>query len=84
VDAERAFLARLEGGCTVPLGGYALLEGDRLWLRGFVGSPDGAQVIRGERRGPASAAADIGQALAEELLNRGADRILAAFEARVR
>lgn len=82
VDAERAFLARLEGGCSVPLGGYAVLEGEQLWLRGFVGAPDGTEVLSAERRGPASRGAELGRALAEELLGRGADRLLAALEAR--
>lgn len=82
VDAERAFLARLEGGCSVPLGGHAVLEGDQLWLRGFVGAPDGTEVLRGERRGPAAQAASLGRNLAEELLGRGADRLLAALEAK--
>jgi hydroxymethylbilane synthase len=81
VEAERAFLARLEGGCTIPLGGHAVLEGEQLWLRGFVGSPDGSEVLRGERRGPATAGAALGRALAEELLGRGADRLLALVPA---
>jgi hydroxymethylbilane synthase len=76
VDAERAFLARLEGGCNVPLGGHAVLEGEELFLRGFVGSPDGTAILRGERRGPADAGIALGQALAEELLGRGAGRLL--------
>lgn len=76
VDAERAFLARLEGGCTIPMGGHAVLEGNQLWLRGFVGSPDGAEVLRGEKRGPVTDGAQLGRALAEELLGRGADRLL--------
>lgn len=76
VDAERAFLARLQGGCDVPLGGYAVLEGEELFLRGFVGSPDGKAMLRAERRGPAAAAAELGRAVAEELLGRGAGRLL--------
>jgi hydroxymethylbilane synthase len=79
IDAERGFLARLEGGCMAPLGGHAVLVGDDVWLRGFVGSPDGRQLLRGERRGRASEAAAVGQSLAEELLGRGADRLLAAL-----
>jgi hydroxymethylbilane synthase len=79
VDAERAFLARLEGGCTTPLGGHAVLEGEVLWMRGFVGSPEGTHLLRGERRGPAASAAAVGQALAEDLLARGADGLLAAL-----
>jgi len=84
IDAERAFLARLEGGCSVPLGGHAVLDGEQLWLRGFVGAPDGTEVLRGERRGPAAQAEALGRELAEELLGRGADRLLAALEARAR
>ncbi len=76
VDAERAFLARLEGGCNVPLGGYAVLEEEELFLRGFVGAPDGTALLRAERRGPATAAVEVGQALAEELLGRGAGTLL--------
>ena len=77
VDAERAFLSRLEGGCNVPLGGYAQVEGEELWVRGFVGSPDGKELLRGELRGPAAAAVQLGHSLAEALLRRGAGRLLA-------
>ena len=77
VRAERAMNTRLEGGCQVPIGSYAVLDGDELWLRGLVGSPDGHQVIRGERRGPRSDAEKMGISLAEELLDKGAREILA-------
>ncbi|MBF5041436.1 hydroxymethylbilane synthase [Aggregicoccus sp. 17bor-14] len=79
VSAERALLARLEGGCTVPLAGYATVEAGEVHLRGLVGRPDGSRVVRGERRGPASEAAALGEALAEELLGRGAGEILRDF-----
>lgn len=78
IDAERAFLERLEGGCTVPLAAHAVLEGDSLWVRGLVGAPDGSEVVRAERRGPASAARAMGRDLAEELLRRGARALLDA------
>jgi hydroxymethylbilane synthase len=78
VTAERAFLARLEGGCTVPLAGFATLEGERLWMRGLVGSPDGRRVVRAERVGPWAQAAELGLALAEVLLAQGGEEILAA------
>lgn len=74
--AERAFNARLMGGCQVPIAGFAVLEQGEVWLRGLVGSPDGREVIQGERRGPAADASAMGTALAEELLGRGAERIL--------
>ena len=79
VAAERAVNARLEGSCTVPLAAYALLEGSALYLRALVGSPDGRQVLRGETRGPAGDGPALGHALAEELLGRGADELLAAL-----
>lgn len=78
VSAERAMNTRLEGGCQVPIGSYALLEGDQLWLRGLVGSPDGNEMVRGERRGPRADAEKMGISLAEELLDNGAHDILAA------
>ncbi len=77
VCAERAMNTRLEGGCQVPIGSYAELEGDTLWLRALVGAPDGSEIIRGERRGPAKNAEQMGIELADELLSRGAREILA-------
>jgi hydroxymethylbilane synthase len=77
VRAERAFNAQLDGGCQVPIAGYAELDGDRLWLRGLVGSPDGGAVVRGEVSGTPEEAETLGAALAQDLLARGADRILA-------
>jgi len=80
VGAERALNHRLQGGCQVPVAGYGvLLDGGQIHLRGLVGTLDGAEVIRGERRGPRAAAQALGIALAEELLGNGADRILAAL-----
>ncbi|MDX1335340.1 MAG: hydroxymethylbilane synthase, partial [Gammaproteobacteria bacterium] len=74
VAAERAFNHRLHGGCQVPIAGYSLLEGDEIWLRGLVGSPDGSEVVRGEIRGPRTEAEALGVTLADDLLSRGADR----------
>jgi hydroxymethylbilane synthase len=79
VTAERAFMARLEGGCTVPMAGHAVVEGGTVRLRGLVGKPDGSKVVEGERSGPVEAALAVGDALAEELLSRGAGDILRDF-----
>jgi len=76
IQAERALNARLQGGCQVPIAGYAVLAGEQLFLRGLVGDPDGSEIIAGQIRGPAVAAEQLGVALAEELLGRGADAIL--------
>jgi hydroxymethylbilane synthase len=79
-EAERGFLARIEGGCQVPIAGHATLEGGKVTLRALVASLDGARVIRGERSGPAAGARAMGEALAEDLLSRGAAEILRAAE----
>jgi len=82
VAAERAFNRRLEGGCQVPIAGYAVLDDDRLWLRGRVGLPDGSRLLADEARGARESAEDLGVALAERLLGQGADRILKAVYGR--
>jgi len=69
-------VARLAGGCQVPIAGHAELNEGRIRLRGLVGRPDGTQVVRGEVSGPAEAARDLGEALAQDLLARGAAEIL--------
>lgn len=74
--AERALLARLEGGCSVPVGAHARLEGDELELAASVVSLDGRRAAEARRRGPADAPEALGRALAEELLARGAQEIL--------
>jgi hydroxymethylbilane synthase len=76
VTAERAVNHRLMGGCQVPVAGHALLEGDAIFLRALVGTPDGKRVLRAERRGPRWSAEALGTALAEELLGQGAGEIL--------
>lgn len=50
VRCERAMNLTLQGGCQVPIGSYALLEGDTIWLRALVGEPDGSKIVRGEIR----------------------------------
>jgi hydroxymethylbilane synthase len=79
-EAERGFLARIEGGCQVPIAGHATLEGGAVVLRALVASLDGRRIVRGERRGPAEDARRMGEALAEELLSRGGDAILRECE----
>jgi hydroxymethylbilane synthase len=77
VTAERAFLARLEGGCTVPLAAHARVNGESLRLEGLVGRPDGTKVVRGAREGSLLDAERMGTELAEALLASGAEEILA-------
>ncbi|EKB26106.1 porphobilinogen deaminase [Aeromonas dhakensis] len=77
VLTERAMNRALQGGCQVPIGAYALVEGEEVWLRGLVGSPDGSRVIRDEIRGPRADGETLGHTLAQRLLADGADAILA-------
>ena len=82
VVAERAMNRRLEGGCQVPIAGYAELEGDTIWLRGLVASEDGTVVYTAEGRAPRQEAEALGVRIAEDLLSQGAGDILQAIYAR--
>ncbi len=76
--AERALNARLGGSCATPLAGYAVLEsGTEIHLRALIGLPDGTHVIAEAIRGPREQAAALGRKLAEQMLDRGADEVLA-------
>jgi hydroxymethylbilane synthase len=75
--AERAFLRRLEGGCTVPAGALAEPGSDgSLRLRAVVTDPDGETVCRDEAAGDAAAPRELGLALADRMLSGGAAGIL--------
>ncbi|WP_373508522.1 hydroxymethylbilane synthase [Thiocapsa sp.] len=80
VLAERAMNARLHGGCQVPIAGHALIEGDRLVLKGLVGTPDGSRILRAESEGPREDWEAIGTRVADDLLAQGADEILSALQ----
>ena len=78
VRAERAVSHRLGGSCLSPIAGYAVIEDNAMHLRGRVAAPDGSALLAGERGGSVAEAEALGTGLAEELLGRGADRLLAA------
>lgn len=75
VTAERAFLARIGGGCQVPIAAYGIVNDDELWLRGLVASIDGSRLLRNDLCGSWTEPAALAQALAEEMLAQGADEI---------
>lgn len=81
VYAERALNHGLQGGCQVPIGCYAEIDGDQLHLRGLVGEPDGTRVLHTSKSGHRRDAVALGKAAAEDLLAQGADEILAALYA---
>jgi len=76
VTAERAFAARLEGGCSVPLGCLARAAEGRLVIDGFLGGPDGTQSFRDRVSGGTNEAMDLGRELAEAILHAGGDELL--------
>ena len=80
VEAERAMSRALAGSCTVPLGAYAHIENGALRMTGFVASVDGREMVRDSVEGSPKDADALGRALAEKLITRGADRILAALD----
>ena len=80
VEAERGFSRALAGSCTVPLGAYALRDGDNINMTGFVASVDGTQMLRENITGLATNADAVGRALAAKLVARGADKILAELD----
>jgi hydroxymethylbilane synthase len=79
VKAERAMSRALGGSCQVPLGGYAIIENGELWLRGFVASVDGTQMVSGEVRGNPADDEALGRQLADVLRAQGAEAILASL-----
>ena len=79
VTAERALLHHLRAGCRTPVAGTARVQKGKLEVWGLVGRPDGATLLREHVAGTPSEAQALGRALAEALLARGADRILAEF-----
>ncbi|BCB85435.1 hydroxymethylbilane synthase [Phytohabitans suffuscus] len=84
VTAERALLATLEAGCSAPVAAFAEVaegdSGDEIYLRGAVISPDGTRDIRLSRTGTPAAAAEIGRALAADLVESGAETLLGSTE----
>ncbi|MBW3569552.1 MAG: hydroxymethylbilane synthase [Gemmatimonadetes bacterium] len=79
--AERALLRALEGGCQVPIGALATVDGDRLTLHGLVPALDGARILRVREAGAVEDADAVGRRAADALLARGAGEILEGIRA---
>lgn len=79
VEAERGMSRTLAGSCTVPLGAYAVCEADSIRMTGFVASVDGKQMLVETAVGSRVNAEALGKALANQLISKGADKILAAL-----
>jgi len=80
VEAERAFLKRMGGGCQVPMGAHGWLEGDQAHFNTLVASPTRGEILRESVSGLPARLTDMALGCAEKLLSRGADRILKELE----
>ncbi len=79
VRAERAFNAYLEGGCQVPIAGYATLKDGQLSMEGRVGSVDGQALLSAQLSAAPEQAEQLGEQLAQNLLAQGAGELLKAL-----
>jgi len=77
VRAERAINRRLEGGCQVPIAGFAEVKGEQISIRGLVADPQGQKIYRADAQGTLSEAEALGDSVAQDLLQQGAGEILA-------
>jgi hydroxymethylbilane synthase len=78
--AERAFLRKLEGGCSIPAFGLATLSGDELTLNGGLASLDGAAILKGTQTGSLKDGVQMGEALGEYILANGGRELLAEIK----
>lgn len=79
VAAEREITLALDGGCELPIAAHARLQAGQLHLQALVGNADGSEIVRSERSWPDAAPRELGHKVAAELLERGADRIIAGL-----
>ncbi len=73
---ERAFLKKLQGGCSIPSFGYAWLDGNTVTLKAGIISLDGREIIKLKRSAPMEEGKDLGKNVAHEVLSAGGDKIL--------
>ena len=76
VSGERAFLRRLEGGCQVPIAGHGVIDQNTFKLTGLVADLDGSRILKATLSGSIDSSESVGITLAQQLLDRGADKIL--------
>jgi hydroxymethylbilane synthase len=81
IRAERAMNAKLNGGCQVPIGSFAELDGQYITLRGLVGSVDGKVMLHAKQTDILENAQRLGEQVAEMLIDQGAEEILSALQA---
>lgn len=82
--AERAFLRKMDGGCSIPVFGLATIKGETLEITGGVISLDGREMIREQMQGAIEDAQQLGEALGNLVLEKGGDRILQEIKAQIK
>lgn len=82
VLAERAMNLKLHGSCSVPIAGFATLQGDTLFLQGRVGTPDGKSILHVEAQGSRESPEKVGYEVAQGLIEKGAKAIIASCDPR--
>jgi len=80
-EAERAFLAKLQGGCQTPMAVHAVIDSENITLHSFAGTPDGKNILRKTHQGRIEAAAKLGTAAAEDMLAAGAGEFILSSRA---
>ena len=78
-EAERAFLRTLQGGCRIPVGALASIDGQTLTLAGIIANPNGEQMMRNSQKGSIAKPVELGNELAQQFLRNGAQEILNGF-----
>src|SRR6187551_1267817 len=76
IRTERAFLKKLQGGCSIPSFGYAHYDGDLITLKAGIISLDGQQVVKVKRSASPGDAKELGESVASEVLRKGGTEIL--------
>lgn len=80
IAAERSLLQTIDGNCHTPVGAYATIDGDSLYLRGLVVRPDGTGLVTGERRGAVTDGVQLGLSLGHELRAKGPAEIFSPID----
>ena len=83
VRAERSFLKTMQGGCSIPVFGYAHFEGSLVTLKGGIISLDGKKVIKAKRSSPVENVKELGESVAKEVLSNGGAEILKGIKSKV-
>lgn len=80
IAAERAMNLALDGGCQLPVAGYAILKNDKIWLRGVVATPNGQVILSADKMDSIEYSERLGFDVAKQLIDKGAAKIIARIK----